>query len=99
LKRRLVVTADAERQIRAASDWWYENRRNAPQLFRSELQRAFELVVDYPDAAPLATNPELPGVRRVLLRRTRFYLYYQAGSDVVEILALWHASRGDTAQL
>jgi plasmid stabilization system protein ParE len=99
LKRRLLVTADAERQIRAASDWWYENRQSAPQLLRSELQRAFELVVDYPDAAPLAKNPELPNVRRVLLQRTRFYLYYQVTSEAVEILALWHASRGGAPQL
>jgi plasmid stabilization system protein ParE len=99
LTRPLVVTAAAEHQIREASDWWYEHRESAPGLFKSELERAFELIVQYPEAAPIARTPELPGVRRVLLPRTRFYLYYRVTSQgTVEVLALWHTSRGESPQ-
>lgn len=48
----------------------------------------------FPGAGSIATNVELPGVRRVLLPRTRYHLYYQASKDLVEVLALWHSSRG-----
>jgi len=32
--------------------------------------------------------------RRLLLSRIRYRLYYRAEGEVVEILALWHTSRG-----
>jgi plasmid stabilization system protein ParE len=37
-----------------------------------------------------------PGTRRVYLTRIRYYVYFQIADDeeLVEILALWHASRG-----
>jgi hypothetical protein len=28
------------------------------------------------------------------LRRTRYYLYYRVDNDLIEIVALWHMSRG-----
>jgi plasmid stabilization system protein ParE len=100
LTRRLVVTGAAAEQIRAASEWWYQHRASARGLFSSELRRAFELIVEYPEAAPTASNPEVPGVRRVLLQRTRFHLYYWlTASDTVEVLALWHTSRGESSHL
>jgi len=34
------------------------------------------------------------GIRRIRLRRTRYYLYYRLADDLIEIVALWHTSRG-----
>ena len=84
---------------REASDWWTENRPSAQGLFRSELRRAFDLVTKFPAAAPLATNAELPEVRRVLMQRAGYQLYYRAHHDRVEILAFWHSSRGEDPKL
>ncbi len=41
-------------------------------------------------------NEKLAGVRRLHLKRIRYYLYYRVKDDPqqVEILALWHTSRG-----
>ena len=111
---RLVVTDDAAAQVRAASEWWYENRPAAPGLFRAELTRAFELIASHPTAGARATNTDLPGVRRVLLRRVSYFLYYRispepmageppsgdAGPEAtVEVLGLWHTSRGSDPAL
>lgn len=96
---RLVVTAHAAHQIREADDWWAENRLAAPGLLRIELNRAFELIRSQPSTGAVAENIELPGVRRVLLRRTRYHLYYKASRDLIEILALWHARRGQAPEL
>jgi plasmid stabilization system protein ParE len=38
-------------------------------------------------------------VRRVLLHRTRYHLYYTAGGELVQVLALWHARRGRDPEL
>ncbi len=89
------VTPRARREIRQASRWWAENRTKAPHAFREDVQRAFETLARQPRIGSPATNEKLAGVRRLHLKRIRYYLYYRVKGDPkrVEILALWHASR------
>jgi plasmid stabilization system protein ParE len=91
--RSVVVTRRASHEIEEAGAWWRANRPAAPDLFLTELSRALQLVAASPEIGALATNSSLRGVRRVLLSRIRYHLYYRVESDTVEVLALWHASR------
>lgn len=34
------------------------------------------------------------GVRRLLVGRIQYFIYYRATPDTLEVLAVWHASRG-----
>jgi len=34
------------------------------------------------------------GIRRLILPRTRYHVYYRVAGQVLEILAVWHAVRG-----
>ncbi len=90
------VTPRARREIRQASSWWAEHRGKAPHAFREDVQRAFETLARQPLIGPPATNEKLAGVRRLHLKRIRYYLYYRVKVDPerIEILALWHTSRG-----
>ena len=95
MRLRLLVTANAERQIREAADWWHKNRL-ARGLFRQELSRGFELITTQPNIGVRALDASLHGVRRLHLSRIRYYLYYRVlDEDTVEVLALWHTSRGE----
>ena len=91
----LQVTRRAAREIRAASSWWDENRPAAPEAFRDAIDKAFELIRSQPDIGAIATNVRLPGVRRILLSKIRYYLYYRLRERprTVEVVALWHTSR------
>lgn len=93
---RLEVGRLAERQIREASDWWYENRPAAPDLFKTELRRAFELITSRPLLGSPSRGTRTKNVKRVLLARVRYHLYYRVfeNRETVEVLALWHTSRG-----
>ena len=52
-------------------------------------------ITTHPDIGPRALDVDLPEVRRLHLLRIHYYLYYRAvGEDAVEVLALWHTSRG-----
>jgi plasmid stabilization system protein ParE len=75
------------------------NRPAAPRLFREELSRAFDLITEQPEIAPIAPEAEASGVRRFNLSRIRYHLYYRRRGDAVEVLALWHSSRGSTPDL
>jgi len=94
LRFRLRVTPLAEQQIREAADWWWRHRRGGYALFGEQLQRGFELATTQPNAGIRARDVALDGVRRLLLSRIRYHLYYTVEGEVVEVLALWHASRG-----
>lgn len=96
MRLRLEVVPNAERQIREAARWWHENRKAALGLFRQELTRGFELITTQPGIGPRALDVDLPEVRRLHLLRIRYYLYYRVkGKEAVEVLALWHTSRGE----
>jgi plasmid stabilization system protein ParE len=95
---RVVVTARAAQQIEEAAGWWHENRPAAPDAIRDELIAAFRFIALSPSSGARAHNVRLPGVRRVLLARVSYFLYYRVNraSRSVEVLAFWHARRAST---
>ena len=92
---RVEISDLAMAQVRAAEEWWRQNRPKAPNAVREELERAAVLVSLQPGSGALARNVSLPRVRRIYLARIRYYLFYRVASDpeAIEILALWHSSR------
>jgi plasmid stabilization system protein ParE len=87
-------------QIRAAEEWWRLNRPKAPNAIREELERAVAIIAIQPEAGARARNVRLQGVRRLLLARVHYYVYYRLHRipDRIDILAFWHTSR-DSAPL
>ena len=76
--------------------WWKENRRAAPQLFMRELEHVVALVAASPTLGSQAKAEEgLPGLRRALMRRTRYHVYYRVVDETLEVLAIWHSARGE----
>ncbi len=86
----------AERQANTVDVWWRENRPKAPNLFMEELAGAITLL----EAAPEVGIRYLPArsgrVRRLLLPRTRYHLYYtyDLPTDTVVIVSVWSSVRG-----
>jgi len=94
------IVSSAARAIVEAAEWWTANRPKAPDAFVAELERALQLIASQPVIGARATNANLPGVRRVHLARIRYHLYYRVTSEpAIEVLALWHSSRGTSPEL
>ncbi|HYO75661.1 MAG TPA: type II toxin-antitoxin system RelE/ParE family toxin [Thermoanaerobaculia bacterium] len=95
--RPVELTELAARQIREAEAWWRANRTLAPHAVRQQLERAFALLAVQPRIGSRADNVTLSGVRRIFLPIIKQYLYYQIldSPDRVQVIALWHARRGD----
>lgn len=72
-----------------------------PDAVAEELARAFLLLERQPKIGASARNRRLRGVRRIHLARIGYYLYYSVDeqADAVDILALWHTSRGEAPNL
>ena len=97
----IEVSDLAKAQIRVAEEWWRANRPAAPNAIREELERASRLIAVQPGVGARARNLSLAGVRRLLLARIRYHLYYRVATDPdrIEVLAFWHSIRGSAPLL
>ena len=95
---RLAVTfwKRAARQIESAAEWWRENRQASPDALSDELVRTLDLITQQPGVGVPALNARLAGVRRILLPRVGYFLFYRVApqKQLIEVLAFWHARRG-----
>ena len=92
-------TRAAKDDIERALAWWKRNREKAPDALAEELDRALTLIATSPFIGVRSSGAKSRAVRRLMLPRVRYCLYYRVvGSPRmhIEILALWHASRGAT---
>lgn len=90
-------TRRASKNVEKAGHWWRENRAKAPEALREELEQALQLIASQPDVGAIARNANLTGVRRILLSRVSYHLYYrlrETPTRSIQVVALWHASRG-----
>jgi plasmid stabilization system protein ParE len=95
---RVVVTARAKREILRIAGWWTTERPQAPDLFHQELRAALVLLRSLPNCGRRCELPGLEGVRRFLLRRTGYHVYYEWDEDTRRIIlrAVRHTSRRPT---
>lgn len=95
-RRRLKLLRRASNQISDAAAWWAANRPSAPKALVRDLRQALRAIAEQPNAGRRVRGAAFQNVRRVYLARVRYYLYYRVNpnDDTVEIVALWHSSRG-----
>ena len=91
---RVRVAKRAQAHIERAALWWDQNRPLAPEALDEELAEAFSLLSAEPGIGAPALNVRAEGVRRVHLARVHCHLYFRVRGGQVEVLALWHTSRG-----
>ena len=90
----VTTTPEADAQIRKIDDWWRENRSSAPGLFVDELTAAFDVIGHTPKIGRLYRQSPVRGTRRILLKGSRYHVYYVPRTEDVRVLAVWHAQRG-----
>ncbi|HEY8089028.1 MAG TPA: type II toxin-antitoxin system RelE/ParE family toxin [Polyangiaceae bacterium] len=91
---RVVFSPRAERETARIDAWWRANRTSAPDLFFTELRRMLSLLALSPALGTVAASERTPDLRRALLDRTQHHVYFRAQEDCIEVVAVWHASRG-----
>jgi plasmid stabilization system protein ParE len=94
VRRDVVVTGPAEQQLKVVDAWWRQNRPAATELFEQEFASATETLATHPGVGAPVRRRRVKGLRRVLLRSTRYHVYYVATDRAVFVLAVWSAIRG-----
>ena len=90
----VVFQRRAIREAEAIDEWWRSNRPAAPDLFATELEAMLGAAALMPSLGAPARSERARGVRRLLLRATRYHVYYRVRDEMLEVLAVWHATRG-----
>ena len=92
---RIVVAPRAETQIQTICRWWQTNR-GSQELFANELTNALELLMTMPGLGLEYATRRGVVIRRVLLPRSRYHVYFShdEARQLVEVRAVWGATRG-----
>ena len=85
----------AQREIERAAEWWAGNRLAAPGTIREDLESALAMLLLEPGVGTKVETPSIEVVRRPYLPRVRYFMYYRVRGNDLEVIAFWHASRGE----
>lgn len=90
----MLISADGEAQLIVTRLWWLSNRPAAPDLFDRELDAALVVIGKAPGAFPVYRREREDDVRRALLPKSRYAVYFLVEANNVLIVAIWHTARG-----
>jgi plasmid stabilization system protein ParE len=93
---RVELSPQARDQLMTINVWWARNRPAAPTLVAAELEAAIEQLAISPESGQLHAEHDPLPVRKLLMPRSRYHLYYEVdqATRLVTVLAVWHAVRG-----
>lgn len=91
---KVELSQSAKRHVDVIDAWWQANRSSAPELFLEELAAALEALTSVPLTGRMCRVPGVRDARRIVLRATRYHVYYRVARDTVTVIAVWSAIRG-----
>ncbi|HEY1629161.1 MAG TPA: type II toxin-antitoxin system RelE/ParE family toxin [Tepidisphaeraceae bacterium] len=76
-----------------AADWYDQQQRGLGREFIEAAYTAFDLLADRPQSFPVVRK----NVRRALMRRFPYAIYFRIESNVIVILVVVHTARSSRA--
>jgi plasmid stabilization system protein ParE len=80
---------EALNELLAAQEWYAERAEGLGDAFAAELERAVDLISEQPLAWPLFEGE----IRKFVVRRFPFSVFYRSMESAIQILAVAHAKR------
>jgi toxin ParE1/3/4 len=89
MAHRLIVSRRAEREAGEAFEWYEGQRPGLGSEFLAALDAQLGLIKE----SPLVYAEIIPGVRRALLSRFPYGVFYASKKEITSVLAVVHTSR------
>ena len=86
---RLIYRPEAATDVRAAFEWYEQQREGLGEEFLAELARAEHKAASTPFSFRIVRRD----TRRIMLRRFPYQLFYRVVADVVVVVACFHGRR------
>ncbi len=89
--RKLADISDrCKEMVRDAAMFIAQNSITQAEIFFDEFERIIDLIETMPGMGSKYEN----GIRKFLLGKFPYYIYYQENENTIDILGIWHTSRG-----
>ena len=89
MSRAFVIRPEAEADLADARRWYEDRREGLGDEFVEHVDAAFQQV----QRMPLVPAPKYQNVRRVLLKRFPYAVFYHVDDDQITVIAVYHTSR------
>lgn len=89
MTHRVVFRRAAKEELEAAAAWYDGQRRGLGEEFLTEVSQALNRVDEHPRQYPVV----LEGIRRAVLRRFPYAIYFRERKDLLVVLAVFHGRR------
>ena len=89
MSQELILQPEAEKDIAEAAEWYDRQRTGLSLQFRSALDRTFSSI----EENPLLYVPVYRGLRRALVRRFPYGVFYVSRTESLFIVAVLHTAR------
>lgn len=89
MKRPVVLRDEAEAEFDAAFDWYDAQRMGLGAKFAAEVQEVLDRIA----ANPLLHQAVFADIRKGVVRRFPYSVFYRPHPDRVEVIAVFHHSR------
>lgn len=90
MKRRTFVRPEAQEDIREAARWYEDPEPGLGLRFLREIRTSLQHINDNPFRFPIIEDD----VRRALLHKFPYSIYFVNGSEAIAIIAVLHQHRG-----
>ena len=85
----IVLRCEAEEEFDEAFDWYESRLTGLGEKFAAEVQRVFDRIADSPHAHRVVFTD----IRKGVVLRFPYCVYYRPHSDRIEVIAVFHTSR------
>jgi plasmid stabilization system protein ParE len=85
----VVLRDEAQAEFDEAFDWYDAQRIGLGPEFADEIQRVFDRIA----TLPLMHQVVFADIRKAVVRRFPYCVYYRPHPDRVEVIAVFHSSR------
>jgi len=87
--RRFIVSPRAERDIRSIFNWYESQRPTLGDEFLASVRERLETIREFPESAPVLFRD----IRRAVVSRFPYLIFYVVRPTRVAVLAVLHQSR------
>ena len=89
MTRQFILRPRAERDIQSAYEWYESQRAGLGNEFLAALRERLDAVRGHPESSPVLYR----GIRRAVVSRFPYLVFYVSRTDRVAVLAVLHHSR------
>ena len=89
MTRRFIIRPRAERDIQSAYDWYESQEPGLGEEFLEAVRKRLEAIRDFPESCPIIYRD----VRRAVVSRFPYLVFYVVQPTRVTVLAVFHHSR------